>query len=398
MVVGMTMWALALAVPGRAQTPTEPAPSSDIGGQVEGMVEQVQTLQSDMDRLKKFKFSGYVQARWETAENKIDTVAVTGSPPVVGTPANNERFYIRRARLKLTYDSSPLSQAVVYFDGGTDRTIRLLEAYVAFLDPWTVEHRHGLTIGQMNVPFGWEIERSSSVRELPERSFAENQLFSGERDRGAKLHSQWTTRLQTTFGIWNGGGVNDPSFPNTDPTKKKDYTARARWNQGWIEGGASYYGGKALLALSGADVELDRTRLGFDVQTYYELGFGGGSLRAESYSGVNPNSARITAGTETTGGGRRLLPGVDPSSLATDFLGGYVMWVQNFGDQLQIAGRYDGYDPDIHVASDQFDRVSMGINYFYDGFTRVTVSYDIINTSPTNVANNLWTVQFQHKF
>lgn len=142
----------------------------EVEGRLEGMTEQLQTLQADTDKLKKFKFSGYLQARWETAEHSSDTVRVTGTPPVV-TPANVERFYIRRGRLKMTYDSSPLSQAVVYFDGntssGTTRNITLLEAYVTLLDPWTTLHSHGLTVGQMNVPFGYEIERSSSVRELP---------------------------------------------------------------------------------------------------------------------------------------------------------------------------------------------------------------------------------------
>ena len=56
----------------------------------------------------------------------------------------------------------------------------------------------------MNIPFGYEIERSSSVRELPERSRAENVLFSGERDRGLKIVSQWTPQIETVIGGWNG--------------------------------------------------------------------------------------------------------------------------------------------------------------------------------------------------
>ena len=45
------------------------------------------------------------------------------------------------------------------------------------LDPWTPDHRNPLWFGQFNIPFGYEIERSSSVRELLERSRAENVLF-----------------------------------------------------------------------------------------------------------------------------------------------------------------------------------------------------------------------------
>src|SRR5206468_3360899 len=209
-----------------------------------------QTMQSDTDKLKRFKFSGYVQVRWETAQNKDDSVKVEKSPAVL-TPANDERFYIRRARLKLTYDSSPLSQMVIYFDGGQDRTIRLLEAYLTLLDPWTVLHDHALTIGQMNVPFGYEIERSSSVRELPERSRAENVLFSGERDRGIKLVDLWTPQLETVVAVMNGGGINHPDFPNNDPTRGKDWMARARFSQGTGDAAVSYYSGRKRTPLTG---------------------------------------------------------------------------------------------------------------------------------------------------
>ncbi|HET9253018.1 MAG TPA: hypothetical protein VFP58_12970 [Candidatus Eisenbacteria bacterium] len=372
------------------------------------MTEQVQTLQSDTDKLKRFKFSGYVQARWETAENSTDSVRVSGSPATV-TPANISRFYIRRARLKLTYDANPLSQAVVYFDGGTDRTIRLLEAYLQLLDPWTVDHRNQLWVGQMNVPFGYELERSSSLRELPERSRAENVLFPGERDRGIKMVNPWSPQLETVLAVLNGGGINHPDFPNTDPTMMKDFVGRARVSLGVFDAAVSYYGGDNTTPLTGPDVETDKTRLGFDAQFIYELPrLGGGTLRGESYIGenVNADSVRVLVVPPTSGNPVTLLrPGADPSHLATDFLGWYVMWVQNLGEKVQVAARYDTYDPNVDRDHDQFERVSLGINYFYDGFTRITASYDIPKTDVSvgggefvDPKDNLWTIQFQHKF
>lgn len=386
-VLGLALAAATLGSAAQAQSSPESdslaARLAELSGKLEGMTEQLQTLQADTDKLKRFKFSGYLQARWETTENKSDSVKVAGNPAVV-TPANTERFYIRRGRLKLTYDSSPLSQAVVYFDGGTDRTVRLLEAYVTLLDPWTLQHRHGLTVGQMNVPFGWELERSSSVRELPERSRAENVLFSGERDRGLKLVSQWTDMIQTTLGVFNGGGINDPEFPNTDPTRGKDLAARLRVAQGVVDGGVSWYDGTGIVALTGGDLETERTRLGLDAEAYYELPLlGGGSLRGEYYGGRNANadSVRVLVVAPTAGNPVRLLrAGANADHLTTDFRGGYLMWVQNLGEKLQGAVRYDVFDPNTDVDHDQFDRVGLGINYFYDGFTRLTVSYDIPKT------------------
>lgn len=388
--------------------------TQELKDRLDGINEQVLTIQSDMDKLKRFKFSGYLQARWETGETQSDTVKAIGTPLVL-TPANNERFYIRRGRLKLTYDASPTSQAVVYFDGGTDRAVRLLEAYVTLLDPWTPEHRHQLTVGQMNVPFGYEIERSSSVRELPERSRAENVLFSGERDRGVKVVNKWTKRIETVVGVLNGGGINHADFPNTDPTRAKDVVGRARWSQGVFDAAVSYYNGKNLIPLTGPDVQTDKTRLGADAEIFYELPtLGGGSLRGEFYQGkeVNPDSVKAlvtsvatTSPRDPAKDARLLRAGTDPRHLATDFVGGYVMFVQNLGERFQAAARYDLYDPNTDLDHDQFKRASLGLNWFYGGDVRVTAAYDIIKTEVaqgggrfSDPKDNLWTVQFQHKF
>ena len=411
--VALGAWVGGVAAPTEAAA-QDAAPAStetrveQLESQLEGMTEQLQVLQTDTDKLKKFKFSGYLQARWETAENSSDTVRVSGSPATL-TPANLSRFYIRRGRLKLTYDSSPWSQAVVYFDGGTDRTVRLLEAYVTLMDPWTVDHRHQLTVGQMNVPFGYEIERSSSVRELPERSRAENVLFAGERDRGVKLVNPWTPKFETVVALLNGGGVNHPDFPNSDPTQMKDALGRARWSQGIFDVAASYYAGKNVTALTGPDLETDKTRLGFDAQLFYELPtLGGGSLRGEFYQGENLNadSAKALVVAPTSANPVTLLrAGADPEHLATDFTGWYAMWVQSLGDKFQFAGRVEAFDPNTDLEHDQFERVSLGLNYFFDGFTRITAAYDIAKTDVSvgggnfeDPKDNLWTIQFQHKF
>lgn len=388
---------LGIAASAAAQAPTTTESKVDTS-----LDERIAGLETALDKLKKFKFSGYVQARWETAEHSDDSVAVTASGL---RPANLERFYVRRARLKLTYDAAPTSQAVVYFDAGADRAVQLLEAYVTLRDPWTPEHSHQLTFGQMNVPFGYELERSSSLRELPERSLAENRLFPGERDRGVKLVSRWTSRFETTLGAFNGGGIRDPDFPTLDPTAKKDWLARGRVMLGVFDAALSWYQGKAVVPLSGPDAEVDRTRFGADAQADYAFPpLGGGSLRGELYLGRNPNpdSVRVLL-TATTGAPRLLVPGADPEHLSTDVLGWYVMWVQSLGDRWQAAARYDTFDPNQDVDHDQFERVNLAVNWFWDAFTRVTASYEVPMTegpapSFDDPEDNLWTVQFQHKF
>lgn len=395
---------IAQASDSSAVSPSQELSSDDVASRLESLSEQVQTLQGDTDKLKKFKFSGYIQVRWEHAENQSDSVAVAGNPVTI-TPANSERFYIRRGRFKLTYDSSPLSQAVIYFDGNTQgatRNVTLLDAYLTLLDPWTVDHRHGITFGQFNVPFGYEIERSSSLRELPERSRAENVLFPGERDRGVKLVDAWTYRFETVVAVLNGGGINNTTFPTTDPTSSKDWVGRIRYAQGHIDGSVSGYWGSETVPLTGPDAQIARTRFGADAQAYYELPtMGGGSLRGEFYTGRNANPTNIKA--SITAAAPILLVS-NGKRLATDFQGGYAMWVQNLGDRLQFAARYDWFDPDDKTGHDQFERWGFGVNAFYDGFTRITVAYDVpitdklVGTDYQDPHDNLLTLQFQHKW
>ena len=69
------------------------------------------------------------------------------------------------------------------------------------------------------------------------------------------------------------------------------------------------------------------------------------------------------------------------------------------------SARYERYDPNTDLNHDQLERVSLGTNWFYDGFTRITLSYDITTTDAAagggrfvDPHDNLWTVQVQHKF
>jgi hypothetical protein len=385
-----------------------PATPEEVAGQVEGLNEVITVMQTDLDKLKRIKITGFLQARWEDAESDRDSVQVVGSPATY-TTNTLERFYIRRARLKVTYDASPWGQLVTQIDGGADRQIRLIDAYGALYDWWTVDHDHQLWIGQFNVPFGYEIETADLVRELPERSRAENILFPGERDRGVKLQDLFGTHFETALAVINGGGINSADFPTTDPTRGKDVLGRARVVLGFLDAGVSGYTGKQTTPLTGPDVETDRTRYGGEIQCYYALPVvGGGALKAEAYRGHNVNSDSVStliAAPTSANPVRLLKPGADPGHLATDFDGGYVTWVQNIKEFAQVAVRYDWWDPNVDVDHDQFHRVGIALHAFYQGQVRVTLAYEIPTTERAlagggyeDPGDNMWTAQFQFQF
>ena len=132
-----------------------------------------------------------------------------------------------------------------------------------------------------------------------------------------KLVSAWTPLFETAFSVLNGGGVNHPDFPNTDPTSKKDVTARARFSQGTVDLAVSSYLGRNIIPLTGPDVELDKTRLGLDGQVFYDAAFGA-DRSGRGYFGKNATPTRALRSPSPRHGARQTSAAGATSPLATD--------------------------------------------------------------------------------
>jgi len=385
------------------------AARADEGGasleaRLDSLSAEVRALRAEKPAASPLKITGFLQARWETAENSADTIRVSSGE---ATTANRNRFAIRRARLKATYEEPGLARGVVYVNAGDDREVELLEAHVTLFDPWTPEHRHALTIGQQNVPFGFDLEHSASSQEVLERSQAERTLFPGERDRGAVLESRWTKQVTTTLGVFNGTTLSEDSrFVAADPNGNKAVVGRVRVKQGPWAAAVSGYGARAATPLTGEDVVTDKTRFGADAQARYEIaGIGGGELRAEVFFGKQVNPDSVKALTTSSSGNVLPVAGADLGHFATDFTGGYVMWIQSFARHYSFAARYDVYDPNTDADHDRFARLSLALHGFYGKHVRASVAYEIPDTERRTSSgafedphDNRWTVQFQHKF
>jgi hypothetical protein len=385
------------------------ARAADEGGgslaaRLDSLSAEIRALRAERPAPSPLRITGFAQARWETAENSADTIRVSGGDAV---SANRNRFSIRRARLKATYEEAGVGRGVVYLNAGDSREVELLEAHVTLLDPWTADHRHALIIGQQNVPFGFDLEYSASSQELLERSQAERTLFPGERDRGIVLESRWTPRVTTSLGVFNGTTIGeDARFVAVDPNGNKAVVGRLRIRQGPWTAAVSGYAARAATPLTGADVITDKTRFGADAQARYELrGIGAGELRGEVFFGhqANPDSVEAL----TTASGDHLLPvaGADPAHFATDVAGGYVIWIQSFARRYSFAARYDMYDPNTDTDHDRLARVTLALHGQYGRHVRASVAYEIPDTERRAATgtfedphDNRWTVQFQHKF
>lgn len=339
---------------------------NQMGDEFEGVKERLSVAESDILNLKKFKVSGYVQARYEYHDDAI-------SSPLKGTAGESQskllnKFFVRRGRLKVTYQANPNALGVVYFDGSASG-VSLKEAYVTLTEPRT---QLNFTLGQFNWLFGYEVSFSSSKREFPERARWSRALFPGERDRGLKvertflLDQQYPLSLQA--GVYNGNGTEDRSFGANDPNKDKDFIGRAACSFGMIDLGVSGYWGKQFnpsdTAVSDPSLlETDKTRLGADGQFFYELPrLGGGVLKSEVVIGEEPKNQSKAF---LSDGATRDVMGLD------------VVWAQNLREKFQFISRLDYYDPDRDIDDDQITTYGVGLIYFWDGNSKVKLVYEI---------------------
>jgi hypothetical protein len=321
-----------------------------------GMDERLLTSESDIAGLKKLKVSGYIQTRFEYINHdRIDTAA--GS---TDSRTDSSWFYVRRGRIKFVYTPGKTSQYCIYPDFSKN-TVSLKEAWITLSEPWS-PYQFKLTMGQMNWPFGVEIERSSSVREVPERSIMIGALFKGERDRGVKLNFTPIQNLGVDLGVYNGYGVDNSTFTWFDPTKPKDFVGRVRYDFGLIALSGSWYEGREKFSSNKDSTDHYKGRMGGALEFYHQfLPVGGTGLLAEVVKG---------------------------ESRQKEVMGFYVMGIQNIGDKLGLAFRVDSYDPNISADTvaynttasalkyDQTSNISLAVNYWWDAAVRLTLAVD----------------------
>ncbi|MCX6273494.1 MAG: porin, partial [Bacteroidetes bacterium] len=289
---------------------------TELKDRISGLEERMLTPESDLAKLNKIKFSGYIQAQWENYSNKLTY------------PDNS--FFLRRVRLKTTYQPAD-GVAFVLQPDFAPSGFSLKDAYAQLNDPWLKQF--SLTIGQFNRP-SYEVEYSSSQREVPERSGIIRALYPGERALGAKI--EYTPKafpLKVQLAIFNGndGGIAYPSFTsgltypgssNPNPVNKdfdnfKDFMARATYsvklgNFGGLDFGAHAYLGKVKAAVDTVinskyqsekivkvGDALNRTWFGVEFQLFMDI-LGGASLKGEYITGTNAIPGYSTTSTGVT--------------------------------------------------------------------------------------------------
>lgn len=175
---------------------------------------------------ERIEVSAYAQAQLEFHQDSEDQLAAGGQP------LNQNRFTLRRARLKAE-SKYRYSEFVLELDGNTLRgpSFGVQRAEVAAVyrgagADVTQAPLVALTAGVFLPPFGRELQESARTRRFMERSLASRAFFPSEPDLGA--------RLSGTLGFFNYGiavtngepAGQQQGFPLRDPNAAKDLIAR----------------------------------------------------------------------------------------------------------------------------------------------------------------------------
>jgi hypothetical protein len=354
---------------------------STINDKVAGVEDRLATAESDLARLTKIKVTGYIQSQWVNYE--------------ASNVYPNNYFMVRRARVKFTYEPVDGIVFVLQPDFSPGNLV-IKDAYAQANDPWL--KMFSLWVGKFNRP-NYEVEYSSSNREVAERSRVIRAIYPDERAIGAKLEIH-PAKLPLRFqlAVFNGNdGLATPDatgatavLQNIDYDNYKDLMARLCYtfklgNFGGLTIGAhGYYGSiKAnSLTVLNSDYTINKTLTsigksvpkqwyGFEAQLSMDV-LGGLILKGEYIRGVNSipgittsASAIATANliksdtlwmTTTTTKTSTSTPAITKS-----FSGWYVYLIKNIGKRNQITVRYDWYNPNTKLSADQ-----IGTNK-YDG-------------------------------
>jgi len=381
-----------------------------LDGRTTALDDRVLSNESDLAKLTKIKVSGYVQAQWDYYGKDL-----------VKTNDPTNTFYIRRARVKFTYEPADGVKFVLQPDFSTGN-LSLKDAYAVLNIPkltgWSV------WAGQFN-RIDYEVEYSSGSRETLERSKVVRAIYPGEREVGAKLeYSGTNVPILFQLMVMNG---NFRDNQQKDVDSRKDLMGRFVYSLKMPSAGLGidlgvngYYGGnraKTNKYVSESDGTLDSLNVGdylkkqwfgAEMRVYSDL-LGGLSLKGEYIAGTNSTSSLISA-TSTMAQMK-----ADPNKVR-NFSGYYLYFIKNVGLNNQFVAKYDFYDPNTKLAGDDaktevwYKTMTLAWLYYLNDNIRITAQYEMpqneISSSVKNangivtsqLKDNTFSIRIQAKF
>ena len=273
----------------------------------------------------------------------------------------SEDFRIRRARLGLK--GSLLKNIDYSLQVDAVSSPVLLDARLDI----TLFPQAKLSLGQFKVPFSLEnlipsfaldnVDRTQTVK----RICPAQDIGSTGRDIGMTLSGKFSW-IEYALGVFNGSGIN-----TRDTNERKDVVGRLVVRPfDFLSLGVSHYEGVQSL-------------------------FGGGPLLNRDRTGVDVSIAA----------GRFFLKGeyILAKDEGLDRAGWYVRGGYSFiRDRLQAVVNFDSYDMDLDLDENRSDVLTLGLNWYFSGKTKLQVNYEYQKQEWVETADHVFVAQFQAGF
>jgi len=315
-----------------------------MGARVDDLATAIKDVQTRVAKVeaerKQHQIDGYMQLRFQ------DDKATSGQ----------RDFMVRTARVNVR---GPVSDRVSYriemqFDSketgmGPGSRAQLRTATIDYLvNPMTFVH-----VGQMTLPWGYELESPTPQLWSGERAAFMDRLFPDQRDLGMDVTYQRSSRApKFDVGSFNGTGID-----TTDTNHTENYLGRVVFP--FTNGSVALSGYTGTSGVGAAQVRQDRDGIGAKYQ------YCGTQFMGEWVTGND-------RGKEIDGWYGQL--GHAIASKAPDLL--FV--------------KYDTFDENRAVSNDGFSRWTLGYWYQLDKATRLTFAYEIRNVDKSYSEYSKW--------
>jgi len=382
----------------------------EIKGWIEGQNESLPVITNDVDQLKRVSWGSYVQFQYQDTEEGPNKAGGSNR-------TNSDGLALRRFRISTTNKIDPRTQMKLSFDvaaGGSRTSAELKDAILQYdIVPSDTTVGVQVLAGQQPLPLGYELERSSSEREMPERSIYNRTMFNGERGRGVYLKYGLGGSSFAHFGVWNPLTFTDPQQSDSGSFRNLDGTKMA------FSGGFRTAGTHYDVGISGFFGQRPSTSAK-TITTFTDLNNNGvvdaGEVKNTLVPATPKNDRRfiyldgtyvgllvpqLTVRGEFMWGKDRvptLSSGV-PVALAETNMSGYQLQATyNLNYRNALTARYEAFDPDTGVGNNTSSAFGLGYSYYINPGVKLSLAHEWFKEQPFNAKNNVWTIRIQYRF
>lgn len=377
-------------------------------GWIEGQNEALPIMAYDIENLKRGKWSNYVHFQFTDTQEGPNS-------PTGSNRTNPDGFAMRRFRMGTTNKIDSKTSMKLSFDvssGSTRTSAELKDAILQYdIVPSDVEVGTNLRAGQIALPLGYELERSSSEREFPERALYNRTMFAGERGRGAYLTHGLGGGTWATLGVWNALTVSDPqqsalaSYRNPMGTTMAMSAGLRHASETYELGISGFIGERpgtpASTITSWTDLNGDKIVDPGEVKNTIVPATSKADRQYIFIDGVVVGflDPKLTIRAEAMFGKDRVptLSSSVPVSLAQSNVKGYhVVASYNVNYRNTLAFRYEFFDPG-YKADDDVTGYGLAYIHYLNPGAKLVLAHDVFREQGFNKKDNVTTLRVQFK-